>query len=55
MLAVPGSGASSASISAPIRSIVPRSGPKILMPRVVRMPVASISVRFLIGMVQLFT
>ena len=55
MLAVPGSVLSRRSISPPIRSIAARSGPKILMPSVVRIPVDNMSVRFLIGIVQLLT
>ena len=38
----------------PISSILARSGPKILMPIGVRIPVESMSMRFLIGMVQAF-
>ncbi len=41
-----------ASTSLPIRSSSARSGPKILIPTGVRMPVASMSMRPLIGMVQ---
>ena len=42
------------SISRPIRSSAARSGPNTLMPTGVRMPVASMSFRPLIGMVQAF-
>jgi hypothetical protein len=39
-------------MSVPMRSIEARSGPKILIPTGVRTPVVSMSMRFLIGMVQ---
>ena len=54
-LAVPASGARSASISPPMRSMVRNSGPNTLMPSVVRIPVDNMSVLFLMGIVQLFT
>ena len=50
--AVPGNVFTTASMSAPMRSITARSGPATLMPTGVLMPVASMSVRVLMGIVQ---
>src|SRR5512143_4120917 len=51
-LSVPGTALTTASISEATRSSAARSGPATLMPTGVLMPVASMSMRVLIGMVQ---
>ncbi len=51
---MPGTAFTAASTSAPIRSISPRLAPKTLMPIGVRMPVESMSIRALIGIVHAF-